>query len=86
MFVWNLIILASSKREENSVQNKKEKPVTIAVKPKKNFADLENALDKLIKTMSKEANEKDEQKDSGKKEENKDKQEVLICLYFSKQT
>lgn len=43
-------------------------------------------MDKLIKTMSKEANEKDEQKDSGKKEENKDKQEVLICLYFSKQT
>ena len=36
--------------------------------------------------MSKEANEKDEQKDSGKKEENKDKQEVLICLDFSKQT
>ena len=43
-------------------------------------------MDKLIKTMSREANEKDEQKDSAKKEENKNKQEVLICLNFSKQT
>ena len=36
--------------------------------------------------MSKEANEKDEQSDSTEKKESKDKQEVLICPNFSKQT
>ena len=36
--------------------------------------------------MSKEANEKDEQSDSAKKEQSKDKQEVLICVNFSEQT
>ena len=36
--------------------------------------------------MSKEANEKDEQSDSGQKEVSNDKQEVLFCPNFSRLT